>query len=234
VTQAGYRHRILIVDRSGSIRDILAGQQSGLGEFLRSERDATPENGRLTVSLWDFDTEVRCMYSFAPADEVLTYRIEPRGATAMYDAIGEAVTEEGRRLALMPEEERPEDVTAVIASDGLENSSQKFSGTEVRRMLTHQQEAYGWRVIYMGTNQDALKEGAEMGVTMDMAVSYTATNTGSANSWSAASSYLSRVPVAVAAAASGQSVAFSEEERALAGSDEPQENMKAGPKHKLP
>jgi hypothetical protein len=230
VTQPGYRHRILVIDRSGSIESILAGQQSGLEEFLKSERGL---DGKLTVSLWDFDTEIRCMYSFAPADEALTYQIVPRGGTAMNDAIGDAVEEEGRKLVLMPEDERPEDVTVVIASDGLENSSQRRSGPQVKAMLDHQQQAYGWRIVYMGTNQDAFREAAKIGVTMDMAVNYTASNTGSANSWAAASNYLSRVPVA-SAAPSGQGSGFNEEERALAESDEPRVRMKAGPKHKLP
>lgn len=230
MTQPGYRHRIIVMDRSGSIRSILAGQQSGLEEFLKSERGLP---GKLTVSLWDFDEEIRCMYSFATADDALTYRIEPRGMTAMYDAIGDAVEEEGRRLSLMAEGERPEDVTVVIASDGLENASARRDGGAVKEMLDRQQKAYGWRVIYMGTNQDAIREGAKMGVTMDMAVNYSASSTGSQNSWASSASLLRRAPVAMASPAG---YAFNEEERALAESEEPQapSELKAGPKRKLP
>lgn len=231
MTKPGKRLRIIIADRSGSIEDILAGQQSGLREFFQSEA-LVP--GELIVSLWDFDTEIRCMYSHASADEVKNYRIEPRGGTAMYDAIGEAVTEEGRKLSLMPEEERPEDVAVIIASDGLENRSQKFRGPQVGEILDHQQEVYGWRVIYMGCNQDALEEGEKIGVSKGLSVSYATSNTGSANSWIASAQYLSRVPVASAAGVTMDSLRFNEEERTLAEADEPQVNMKAGPKHKLP
>jgi hypothetical protein len=215
VTQAGYRHRIIIMDRSGSIKKILAGQQSGLEEFLKSEL-ALP--GKLTVSLWDFDEEIRCMYSFATADEVLLYRIEPRGLTAMNDAVGDAVEEDGRRLSLMAEDERPEDVTVIIASDGLENSSKRRSGGEIREMLGRQQDVYGWRVIYMGTNQDAIAEGTKIGARAGRSVAYVGSSAGSANAWNASANYLSRVPSSKGVTM--DMLSFSAEERELAGSDE--------------
>lgn len=208
MTQTGYRHRIIVMDRSGSIESILVGQQSGLGEFFRSEEKVP---GKATFSLWDFDTEIRCLHSLAPLDTVKGYVIDPRGGTAMHDA----VAAEGEKLAALPEDERPEDVTVIIASDGLENSSQRRTGAEVRQMLDHQQDAYGWRVIYMGTNQDAFKEGAKFGARGNLTLNYVSTNTGSQNTWSAASNLLARAPVAAASAGGYE---FTEDERNLAES----------------
>lgn len=212
MTRPGYRHRILVIDRSGSIESILAGQQSGLEEFLGSESKVP---GTVTFSLWDFDDQIRCVQSMASYDTVKDYRIEPRNSTAMNDAIGDAVEAEGAKLAAMPEDERPEDVTVIIASDGLENSSQRRTRSQVKEMLDHQQEAYGWRVLWMGTNQDVLKEAESSGVTMDMALSYTASSAGSQNAWKASAANLARVPVSKTARASGQSIGYSEEERTL-------------------
>lgn len=95
-------------------------------------------------------------------------------------------------------------MTVIIASDGLENSSQRRTGPEVKAMLDHQQDAYGWRVIYMGTNQDAFAEGAKFGARGDLTLNYVSTNTGSHNTWEAASNLLARAPVAVAAAVRGR------------------------------
>lgn len=212
MTQPGYRHRIIVMDRSGSIESILAGQQSGLGEFFASEEKVP---GKVTVSLWDFDTEIRCLHSLASFDAVKGYVIEPRGGTAMYDAVGDAVSAEGEKLAALPEGERPEDVTVIIASDGLENSSQRRTGSEVKAMLTRQQDAYGWRVIYMGTNQDAIREGAKMGTHDSLSVNYASTNAGSQNAWASSAALLSRAPVAMASAGG---YSFTEDERDLAGS----------------
>jgi hypothetical protein len=212
VTQPGYRHRIIVMDRSGSINAILAGQQSGLDEFLASEGRVP---GKATFSLWDFDSEIRCVHSLAPLDSVKGYAIEPRGNTAMHDAVGDAVAGEGEKLAALPEEERPEDVTVIIASDGLENSSRRRTGPEVKAMLDRQQDAYGWRVIYMGTNQDAFAEGAKLGARRGTTVNYANSSTGSANSWAATSNLLSRAPVATASAGGYD---FSDDERNLAES----------------
>ena len=213
MTQPGYRHRIIIMDRSGSIVNILTGQQGGLREFFGSEAQVP---GRATYSLWDFDDEIRCVHSLAPLDAVTGYVIEPRGWTALHDAVGDAVTAEGEKLAALPEEARPEDVTVIIASDGEENKSVRRTGPEVARMLARQQDAYGWRVVYMGTNQDAFAEGAKLGARPDLTVNYANSNTGSLNSWAATSELLSRAPVAVACAGGGYG--FSETERKLAES----------------
>src|SRR5277367_324431 len=174
MTQPGYRHIIFINDRSGSMEKILAGMQSGFEEFTK-EQAAQP--GRVTASLWQYDTEIECVHSFAPLEILASYKIIPRGRTAMYDAIVQAVTVEGEKLAALPEGERPEDVTAIITSDGLENASieygrNKGGGPRVAAMLTHQREVYGWTVIYMGTNQDAFAESAKVGIPSDSALSY--------------------------------------------------------------
>ena len=212
MTQPGYRHRIIIMDRSGSIASILAGQQEGLRAFFASEEQVS---GKVTFSLWDFDTEIRCLHSLASLDAVKGYVIEPRGGTAMHDAVGDAVAAEGEKLAGLPEAERPADVTVIIASDGEENSSKRRNGPEVKAMLDHQQDAYGWRVIYLGTNQDAFAEGAKIGVSASLAVNYVNSNTGSANAWAGTSALLSRAPVATASTGGYN---FTDDERKLAES----------------
>lgn len=217
MTQQGYRHRIIVQDRSGSMYDILAGAQSGLEEFLKSE---AVQPGRVTVSLWDFDVSTRCVASFSSPGGVLGYRIEPRGGTNMYDAVMQAVRAEGGKLEAMQEEDRPEDVTVLIASDGQHNTTVEFGGPEVKAALDHQQDTYGWRVIYMGCNQDAFAEGGKMGVRPGLTVNSVGSAAGQRNQWKMSMDYLHRVPVA--SAASGQSVFFTEEERALGESDEEQ------------
>lgn len=219
MTQAGYRHRILVIDRSGSIRGILKGQQAGLDEFLASEA-AIP--GKATYSLWDFDTEITRRYVLEPADRVKGYKIEPRGSTALYDAVATAVIDEGEDLAALPEGERPEDVVLIVSSDGEENSSCRYTGAAVNALLTQQQDVYKWRVLYMGFGREAFDEGERIGTRGGMTVNSVSTNTGSQNAWKMSASYLRRAPVAFAAAAAGQSLDLTPEERALGESGEEQ------------
>jgi hypothetical protein len=197
------------------MRQIITGAQAGLREFFSNEA-ALP--GEVTLSLWDFDNpgNIRCLHSFARPAEAASYIIEPRGMTALYDAIAEVVAAEGAKLAALSEDERPEDVTVIIASDGEENQSAKYpkphGGPLVKAMLDHQQEVYGWRVLYLGTNQDALAESAAIGVAGGSTLSYVNTSTSTQNSWGATNDLLTRAPVA-AAVPGGQGFVYSRMER---------------------
>lgn len=219
MTQAGYRHRIIVQDRSGSMESILAGAQSGLDEFIADEVK-TP--GKVTVSLWDFDTEIRCVYSLEAPGEVRGYQIRPRGATNLYGAVGMAIVAEGEKLAALPEDQRPEDVTMLVASDGEHNTTIEYTGQQVAAMLKRQQEEFSWRVLYMGCGAEAFAEGERMGTRHGLTVNTAHSNTGQQNAWRMSSDYLARVPVA--SAATMDSLDLTPEERSLgeSGDDEGQ------------
>lgn len=223
MTLAGYRHRIVVQDRSGSMNEILEGAQAGLDEFLYAEANAP---GKVTVSLWDFSTETRCVHSFEDPDVARGYRIAPRGGTNLYDAVWQAVTAEGAKLAGMAEWERPEDVTVLVASDGEHNTWDRHDGPEVRAVLEHQQEAYSWRVLYMGCGKEAFEEGAKIGTRGGLSVNTVRSNAGQRNAWKMSSGYLSRVPVASAAAAG--SLDLTPGERSLGESGEEEEPATEG------
>lgn len=220
MTKPGYRLRLLIIDRSGSIASLMPGQQTGFDELLSGEA-ALP--GEAAFSLWDFDSEIRCIASHAPLSEVQGYKIEPRGLTALNDAIGRAVTEEGAKLAALPEDQRPEDVTVIVSTDGLNTQpNQEWTTAKVHALLAEQQAKYGWRVLFLGTNQDAIQEAGKYSVASGQAVNFTSSSTGARNSWVGTRNYLSRVPLA--SAAGGQGLNYSAEERELAESGEEPEN----------
>jgi hypothetical protein len=217
MTQPGYRHRIVIQDRSYSMLEILEGAQSGFREFAAGE---AAQPGKVTFSLWDFDTEIRELVSFGTPEQVRGYEIEPRGSTALYDAVGTAVVTEGTRLSALPEDERPEDVTVLVASDGEENMSQTWGAAAVRELLRMQQETYGWRVLYMGCGEAAFKEGERIGSSSGLTVNTVRSNPGQRNAWKMSSDYLGRVPVAAAAVGS---LGLTDDERALGESEEEDE-----------
>ena len=88
----------------------------------------------------------------------------PRGSTALLDAVGRAINETGERLAKMNEEDRPGLVVFVVMTDGEENSSQEFSKDQIKQMITHQQDTYGWHFTFLGANQDAFAEAGALGI----------------------------------------------------------------------
>lgn len=224
MTNPRYQHDILIIDRSWSINEILAGMQDGLTEFLHGQDELLAAQGgeleRVTASLWQFDDKIDCVGSFQPVPSFLDYKIQPRGNTALRDAIGRAVTTEGEQLAALPEDQRPGQVVVVIASDGLENVSQEWTWPQVRALLRQQQGDYGWQVVYMGTNQDAFAEAEKIGVAgNDSVLEYRASNAGTKNAWKMSGSAVGRWS---RGAAGGQhvNVSYSAAERAAAQEDD--------------
>jgi len=212
MTQAGYVHRVVIQDRSASMRSILEGAQEGLDGFIAEQ---AARSGKTTMSLWDFDEDIRCLYSMEPPAALAGYQIAPRYNTNLYDAVYMAVESEGRKLARLPEDQRPEDVVVLVNSDGEHNTTVAHDGPEVKALLAHQQDVYKWRVIYMGCNQDAFAEGARIGTRAGLTVNTVPSNDGMRSAWKMSSSYLDRVPVASAAAGRGVSIDLTDAERAL-------------------
>ena len=84
----------------------------------------------------------------------------------------------GRRLNETPEAMRPCKVIFVITTDGLENASREFGYDEVKKMITHQSEKYGWEFIFMGANIDAVCEGERLGIDKDRSFNFATSSDG--------------------------------------------------------
>ena len=120
-------NRVLIavlLDRSGSMSSIKTDTEGGFAAFIDQQRGL---NRDVRVTLAQFDTEYDVVYADRPLADVPPLALEPRGATALYDAIGRLVSDVGAELAAQPEEERPGAVIVVVLTDGHENSSREWT-----------------------------------------------------------------------------------------------------------
>ena len=170
MTDPNYTAMLLVIDRSGSMASIRDDMVGGLTAML-AEQAAEP--GLLTVDIVTFDTEIEQQCSMADPKTV-TVTLDPRGATALYDAVGQSVTEFGRVLAALPEHARPETVQVVVVTDGDENSSREFGRDDVRALVTQQREQYAWDFVFLGANQDAVFAGQRLGFDADSSMTYAA------------------------------------------------------------
>jgi hypothetical protein len=141
------------------------------------------------------------------------YSLQPRGGTALLDAVGRAITETGERLKATPEADRPGLVVFAVVTDGLENSSHEFTKDAVKALILHQQDVYHWKFIFLGANQDAFAEGGSIGVKTAGIANFAANKVRTA--YAATSANVGRMKSAVAGGASAQSVApeYTDEER---------------------
>jgi hypothetical protein len=184
MTMKGYTHYLLITDVSGSMYGLAQDATGGIRSYLQEQAEIP---GKATLSFYEFSTYTRLVHDFAPLEHAFGYLLNPTGGTALLDAVGEAVTEVGARLAAMPEDERPEFVVVLITTDGDENSSKEWKLVAVKDLLVQQQEKYGWAITYQGANVDAFAEAGSMGIAMASSLNVEASAAGTQASYAAAS-----------------------------------------------
>ncbi len=185
----GYRHYLLVVDRSGSMGSMAKEAQHGIRHFVE-EQAALP--GRATLTLCQFDNVYEVVYDFVLLDTAASYELVPRNATALLDACGAAVMHTSERLAALPEQARPGKVIVLIATDGRENASHEYTLAQIRELFTRQQQDYGWQFSYVGANVDAFAEAGAMGLPANSTLDYAATGQGMRSSYAAASAASAR------------------------------------------
>lgn len=154
----------LVIDRSSSMEAIKAKAEAGINGFINDQKK---QPGEANLTLVHFDTEFDFIHRGTPISQVGHYHLEPQGRTALLDAVGKTVIETGKRLAALPEAERPGLVIFVIMTDGEENSSHSFSRERIWKMVEHQQNVYNWQFTYLGANQDAFAEATRLGIRDD-------------------------------------------------------------------
>lgn len=101
------------------------------------------------------------------------------------------MTEFDQELAGLPEEQRPKDVVFIVVTDGQENSSREWTRNEVFAQV-RERTGQGWVFLYIGANQDAVREGARYGVPGAQSVTYTADSGGTQAAFAATTSTVSR------------------------------------------
>jgi uncharacterized protein YegL len=155
-----------ILDKSGSMHACLNDTIGGFNAFIEKQKIDNP-NG--TMSLILFNDEIVTAYKHKPIYEVepLTPKIYfPSGATALLDAIGSTIKMATGTSAA---------VSVVILTDGEENASKKYSKIHINDLIESRRDA--WSFVFLGANQDAIKEARNLGIPERGAMTFTQNNT---------------------------------------------------------
>ncbi|WP_102028862.1 vWA domain-containing protein [Salirhabdus sp. Marseille-P4669] len=171
----GVTEIIFLLDRSGSMAGLEQDTIGGFNALLDRQCDIP---GEIKVTTVLFDNEYEVLWNGANAREVrLTDRdYYVRGTTALLDAIGKTIVDVQYRHSTS--NESPEHVLFVITTDGMENASREFTYPKVQEMITKQQEKQGWEFIFLGANIDVAKEAENIGIHVERAYSFEATEDG--------------------------------------------------------
>ncbi len=171
---------IVILDRSGSMDSVRADTIGGFNSFLADQKKL-PDEAWLT--LVQFDDQYEKVYEGRPlaeAPRLDEQSFQPRGSTALLDAIGRTIHEQGERFSRAPDDQKPSKVIVAIMTDGFENASRKFDRAQVFGLIAQQREQWGWVFYFLGANQDAIAEAGRLGLAAGQALSYAATPLGTA------------------------------------------------------
>lgn len=162
---------LVVLDRSGSMASMKLEAEGGFARFIQEQR-AIP--GDVRVTLAQFDDIYQVVYEARPLADVPPLTLEPRGWTALLDAMGRTIELQGKRIH---DEKWAELVVVVFITDGGENASREYTRTRVKEMVQHA-EKNGWQVIFLGANMDAIAVGGSIGTRSVNTATYSNTGAG--------------------------------------------------------
>ena len=168
---------IFVIDKSGSMSNLVGDTIGGFNGFIESQKAI---DGKATLTTVLFDTSYKTLHDGVDLKEVKVMTSADYiacGGTAMLDAIGDTINRVQDRHDELGSE-RPEEVLFVITTDGEENSSRKFTKSQIEKMIKHQTNGHGWKFMFLGANMDAVKEAANIGISREYATGYTYTSKG--------------------------------------------------------
>ena len=167
----GQTELVFILDRSGSMSGLESDPIGGFNGMLTQHRS---EGGDVLVSTVLFDHENEVIHDRVRVADVPTLTSKEyytRGCTALLDAMGDGI----RHIKNVHKYARPEDRPArtmfIITTDGMENSSTRYTADQVRAMVKQQEEA-GWEFVFLGANIDAVQVAGGLGIRAENAVEF--------------------------------------------------------------
>jgi hypothetical protein len=155
---------ICILDRSGSMETIKTDVLGGFNSFLEQQKQV---EGDARISVVLFDNEYNMLYEnidIKKAQSLTTETYVPRATTALYDSVGITLDRYIDMLSNTPFEKRADKVLCVIATDGLENASRKYSQQQIKEMIEEMRNEFHWEFIFLAANQDAMLTATSMGI----------------------------------------------------------------------
>ena len=150
-----------ILDRSGSMQSMTGQVIQSFNAFLLEQKAV---DGEATISLIQFDHQYEVNYLAADIQEAQdlnedTY--QPRGRTALLDAIGRTIVSTRKRLE---EAKETADVVIVITTDGMENASEEYSRGQIHDLIQHCEKELGWKFIFLAADEASFAQHEGLGM----------------------------------------------------------------------
>jgi len=168
-------HIAVVLDRSGSMDSCMTATVDGFDEFVNKQKLA---EGEATITVAQFDDEYEILYDFKDVQDVISIKdiYQPRGCTALLDAIGRTIKATKAALVMKSKSQQPDRVLCVIITDGYENASREYTRDQIVKLVREQEEG-NWEYMFLGANMDAIAAATSFGLKASNAASYHTSNT---------------------------------------------------------
>lgn len=176
----GTTHVLLVTDMSGSMRPLAEDVRGGFNAYLDGLR-ADGGDYRITAVLFDDQYDVLCAdAALADAPSLDSGNYQPRGMTALLDAVGRTITALEARNPVLPDGDR---VLLVVQTDGAENHSREYRWDTVAEMIREREKTGRWSCIYLGAHADAWAQASRMGFDRGSTIAVAHTGDGTQSSY---------------------------------------------------
>jgi len=156
----------VIMDRSGSMHGMQEEAAQSFNRFVEKQKEAS---GKAKFSLVQFNHEIFQLCSGVPLEEAPTLDCDtyvPDGMTALLDAVGHTITETKKRL----EKKKDWQVVVMVITDGMENSSKRFLGKEIKKLITKCEKKLDWKFIFLAADPSSFAQHESYGFAHERAL----------------------------------------------------------------
>lgn len=174
---------VCVLDRSGSMAAMGDEPIGGFNRFLKEQKEV---EGDASMTLVLFDDQYELIHNGVDLKDIPDLTSDtyfPRGMTALFDATGKTIRAVQERIAITNKEDRPDKVICVILTDGLENDSKEYKGSDLTQMVKELEDKHNWEFIFMGCSQDSFKDAKDMGLSATASLGYVKSSAGLADGY---------------------------------------------------
>ena len=147
---------VFVLDKSGSMKIMGDEPVESMNNFIKVQKN---NNLKFKFTLVLFNDEVEFIFKNIDSEEIpeiKTSDYNPCGMTSLYDAIGKAISYQ--------EDQKNDKVIFVILTDGQENSSNEYTNSVIKRMISDKEMNNKWKFTFLAANQDSFAVGATLGI----------------------------------------------------------------------
>ena len=144
---------VFILDKSGSMSGSEESTISSFNEYIEREKKNSISTKITTILFSDSYQYLHNRDDIHKIQKLTNKEYYVGGCTALYDAIGHAIT--------TIDQSKPDKVMFVIITDGYENASKEYHQNTIREMISAHST---YEFIYIGADIDSYSAGGNIGI----------------------------------------------------------------------